>query len=305
LAPADIRRVLSAPHDKGTKTKNKVNVSHHDFTYHVSNHQGAARIKSSLVDHGANGGLAGSNMRVIAYTDRQVDVMGIDDHQMTGLHIVTAGGIVPTQRGDVIGIFHQYAHVPQGRSIHSSIQLESFGTKVDDRAKTLSGSQSLTTLEGYVLPLDFINGLPYLPIRPYTDHEWKNLPHVCFTSDVDWDPTLIDNIISDQEEWYDALSDLPQDNFFHDFDEVGDPQSVTAVNSCSFKELFNGNFGSFATRVKPAPHTYEKYRDYFLRASNEVIKHTFKATTQFARSGWITGRIYDTHRAPFPALNVI
>ena len=36
----------------------------------------------------------------------------------------------------------------------------------------------------------------------------------------------------------------------------------------------------------------------------DVIKRTFQATTQFARSGWITGHIYNTHRAPFPALNV-
>jgi len=59
-----------------------------------------------------------------------------------------------------------------------------------------------------------------------------------------------------------------------------------------------------ATKTIPTPRTYDKYRDYFLRASRDVIKRTFDATTQFARSGWISGRIYDTHRAPFPALNV-
>jgi len=30
------------------------------------------------------------------------------------LRIVTAGGVIPTQRGEIIGIFHQYASVPQG-----------------------------------------------------------------------------------------------------------------------------------------------------------------------------------------------
>ena len=35
----------------------------------------------SLVDEGANGGVAGSDMRVIeTYTDRKVDIRGIDNH---------------------------------------------------------------------------------------------------------------------------------------------------------------------------------------------------------------------------------
>ena len=53
-------------------------------------------------------------MRVIATTDRRVDISGIENHQMTGLKIVTAGGVIPTQQGEVIGIFHQYTSVPQG-----------------------------------------------------------------------------------------------------------------------------------------------------------------------------------------------
>ena len=50
---------------------------------------------------------------------------------------------------------------------------------------------------------------------------------------------------------------------------------------------------------------YTKYRDYFLHSSIYVIKCTFKATTQYARAGWISGHIYDTYKSPFPALNVI
>ena len=136
-------------------------------------------------------------MRVITTTDRRVDISGIDNHQLTGLRIVTAGGVIPTQRGDVIGIFHQYASVPQGRSIHSCVKLESFGIRVYDRSKLLGGKQALVTPEGYVMPLDFENGLPYLPMRPYTDTEWRTLPHVVFTSDVDWDPSSVDCKTSD------------------------------------------------------------------------------------------------------------
>ena len=308
LAPSDIRRVLS---NKNPKKQGKPNLnietSVHELTYHVSNHHGTVDDRSSLIDRGANGGLAGSNMRVIATTDRRVDISGIDNHQMTNLKIVTAGGVVPTQRGEVIGIFHQYASVPQGRSIHSSVQLESFGIKVDDRSKVLNaGTQTLMTPEGYVLPLDFKNGLPYLSIRPFTDDEWEDLPHVVFTSDTEWNPSEVDCKISDDDLWYDAIADDPeQENFFDVFDEVGNHRAAIAVDTHAFRSDMRNEIQVTAMRTTPTPRTYEKYRDYFLRASNDVIKRTFDATTQFARSGWITGKIYDTHRAPFPALNVV
>jgi len=296
--------------NKGNKSKKPnlhVETSVHEMTYKVSNHRGYVDDHSSLIDRGANGGLAGSNMRIIATTDRRVDISGIDNHQMTNLKIVTAGGVVPTQRGEVLGIFHQYASVPQGRTIHSSVQLESFGIKVDDRSKVLSaGTQTITTPEGYVLPLDFKNGLPYLPIRPFTDSEWENLPHVVFTSDVEWNPSDIDCKVSTDDLWYDAISDIPdQENFFDVFDEFGDYREVVAVDTHAFRLHMKNETQANAARTVPAPRTFEQYRDYFLRASTDVIKRTFDATTQFARSGWITGKIYDTHRAPFPALNVV
>ena len=54
----------------------------------------------------------------------------------------------------------------------------------------------------------------------------------------------------------------------------------------------------------PSPHTFEKYRDFFLHDPTDMIKKTFDATTQYAQSGWIMASIYDTYRSPFPALNV-
>ena len=306
ITPSDIRRVLSSKGSKNaSKPKLRIDTSVHETTYHVSNHRSSIDDTTSLIDRGANGGLAGGNMRIIAVTDRRVDISGIDNHQLTGLRIVTAGGVIPTQRGEVIGIFHQYASVPQGRSIHSCVQLESFGIKVDDRSKLLGSLQSITTLEGYVLPLDFNNGLPYLPMRPYTDSEWNILPHVVFTSDVDWDPSSIDCRVSDDDQWYDAIGDDTDNHHFFDaFNEYGEQRAAITIDVHAFRTNVMNETQIAAMRTTPAPRTYRKYRDYFLRASNDVIKKTFDATTQYARSGWISGKIYDTHRAPFPALNV-
>ena len=41
----------------------------------------ASQSAHHLVDRGANGGLAGSDMRVIHKTHRKVNVVGINDHQ--------------------------------------------------------------------------------------------------------------------------------------------------------------------------------------------------------------------------------
>ena len=149
------------------------------------------------------------------------------------------------------------------------------------------------------IPLDFENGLPYLPLRPFTDDEWKTLPHVVFTSDVDCK-------VSEDITWYDAISDDPDgERFFRDFDEHGNHRAVISVDVHDFRtQMFLNETQIAAMRTVPTPRTYDNYRDYFLRASSDVIKKTFDATTQFARSGWISGKIYDTHRAPFPALNV-
>ena len=44
-------------------------------------------------------------------------------------------------------------------------------------------------------------------MRPYSDSEYDLLPHVILTSDVDWDPRVLDFDIDGNDDWYDAISD--------------------------------------------------------------------------------------------------
>ena len=62
-----------------------------------------------MVDRGANGGLAGSDVRVIHKTHRKINIQGIDNHEVTGLDVVTAATLLNTSQGKVIGIFNEYA----------------------------------------------------------------------------------------------------------------------------------------------------------------------------------------------------
>ena len=127
--PSDIRSLLSK---KNTRSGNV-----HELIYKVSAHDSKSDV--SLVDRGANGGIAGSDVRVIEMLHRSVDVQGIDNHKMENIPIVTAGRVTKTQRGEVILILNQYAYVCKGTSIHSSPQIEAYNNKVDDRAIKVGG----------------------------------------------------------------------------------------------------------------------------------------------------------------------
>ena len=130
-------------------------VQSHDIQYSVS--QASRRKKRSLIDQGANGGIAGIDTRVIeCYPHRTVDIRGIDNHEITSIPIVTAGAVARSQWGGVILILYQYTYHPQqGRSIHSSCQLESFANDGNDKEMIHipEGLQQIQTVDGYVFPL--------------------------------------------------------------------------------------------------------------------------------------------------------
>ena len=145
--------------------------------------QHANHTNQQLVDHGANGGLAGSDMRGIHRTNRKINIQDIDNHEVIGLDVVTAETLLNTSQGKVIGIFNEYAYLWKGSSIHSSGQLECFKTNVDDKSVKVGGTQLITTLDGYSVPLLIKDGLTYATSlgRP-TDQDMDTYPHVFFTS---------------------------------------------------------------------------------------------------------------------------
>jgi len=104
--PHDMCSILS----QKKLSKQDVNVA--SITYLVS----ASKIcsKHSLMDRGANGGIAGQDVKVIATSDCSVDIQGIDNHQVTDVKIGTIAGVIKSTKGPIIGIMHQYALVGHG-----------------------------------------------------------------------------------------------------------------------------------------------------------------------------------------------
>ena len=189
-------------------------------TYIVTKHVLRSK-RGALVDRGANGGILGDDARTLLIHERVVDVTGIDNHEMNSLKIVDASAKVMTQRGPVVLILRQYAWHGQGRTIHSAIQLEYYKNRVDDRSILAGGTQCIKTADGYIIPLDIINGLPYMKMSPNTDKEWDELPHVILTSGDSWKTTVLDSTVSNKDEWYTEAAEAHDDDDSSPFDEFG------------------------------------------------------------------------------------
>ena len=99
---SDITKVLSAKRSRQIKVCKR-------YLFQHANH-----TNNQLVDRGANGGHAGSDMRVIYKTHRKINISGIDNHEVTGHDVVTAATLLNTSLGKVIGIFNEYAYLGKG-----------------------------------------------------------------------------------------------------------------------------------------------------------------------------------------------
>ena len=65
-------------------------------------------------------------------------------------------------------------------------------------------------------------------MRPFTDEEFEELPHVVWTSEDAWDPTSLDSVISDDPNWYEAEPSPPLPDPM--YDEYGEFRGRVLIN---------------------------------------------------------------------------
>ena len=80
---------VPSPQDSIMTPERSIN---HHFTYHIA--QASQAKHGSLVDRGANDGLAGSDMRILSRCSRKCTVTGIDSHELQGLDVVQCAALV-------------------------------------------------------------------------------------------------------------------------------------------------------------------------------------------------------------------
>ena len=238
---------------------------------------------SGLIDGGANGGLASPNeMRRLNYVDppRRVNVTGVGEHSINGLAIGTYAAKIRTSHGYIIGIFHEYGELKNGKTIHSALQLRDGGNTVDDTAMHLGGRQRITTSHGHIIPLDFENGLPYIKMQLPSDDDLVDYPHVIMTRDVPWDPKRYDLKQSDDEDLFAALAaedgHIPLHDGFNDFGELISAHlgEVTSDHGERCGEPSSARVSSTGELLPPPNEMYYNFYDGWCPTySTEVYAH--------------------------------
>ena len=257
--------------------------------YHIA--QAKQAQHSSLVDRGANGGLAGSDVRVLSTSSRKYTVTGVDQHQINGLDIVQCAALVNTSHGYVNLIMNEYAYYGKGHTIHSSGQIEWHKNNVDDKSVKGGGSQCITTLDGYSFPLKCTGSLMYLSIlgKP-TDEELVKYPSVHLTSIHECDPSVLDFSYLEgdgQSVW--ACDPQHVDLLDTHFDPQGlytkrvinTLSSLADVHKIPPMAMLSSTSPTHAYKhqIKSETPDIDKYRPYFIWVNADTIKETFKHTT--------------------------
>ena len=168
---------VPCPQDSTMTPERSVN---HHFTYHIA--QASQAKHGSLVDRGDNGGVAGSDVRILSRSSRKCTVTGIDSHELQGLDVVQCAALVETNHGIVNLIMNQYACYGKRHTIYSSGQIEWFKNSVDDRSVQVGGKQRICTIDGYAMPFTCRGGFMYLTIlgKP-TEKNLERYPAVHLT----------------------------------------------------------------------------------------------------------------------------
>jgi hypothetical protein len=163
--------------------------------YHINlNNHSRRSLWQALIDRGANRGISGNDTIEIAGTGMYVDLCSVDDHTVKNLELI-AGATVESQVSPIIIIMNQHARMIDGKTIHSSGQMEHFKVAVNEKSFSITGNVPyIELIEGYQIPLRRINGLAYMKMHAFTKEEWDTLPHVHITSETPWVPKVLDHI---------------------------------------------------------------------------------------------------------------
>ena len=218
-----------------------------------------------------------------------INIQGIDNHEVTGLDVVTAATLLNTSQGKVIGIFNEYAYLGKGSPIHSSGQLEWFKTNVDEKSVKVGGTQLITTLDGYSVPLLIKDGLVYATSlgRP-TDQDMDTYPHVLFTSPDESDPSVLDH----DPPHLDGLdpSQVPDQSFGDPmFDAYGDFNECIIANlnilldapleDCGSSTEISSVFTAHLHQSSPQEPDWNALHPFCAWTSPSSIKDTFQVNT--------------------------
>ena len=237
--------------------------------------QHANHTNQHLVDHGANGGLAGSDMCGIHRTYRKIKIQAIDNHEVTGLDVVTAATLINTPQGKVIGIFNEYAYFGRDHPFIHQVNLNGF------RPMLMKHLSKLVVPNLSILWMDILSLFSSRMVLAYatslgrpTDQDMDTYPHVFITSPDKWDHSQVpDQPFGDP--MFDAYGDFNQPIIAKLTTLLdappGDCGSYTEISS-----VFTANLH----QSSPQEPDWNTQRPFLAWTSPSSIKDTFNVTTR-------------------------
>ena len=284
---------VPCPQDSTMTPERSIN---HHFTHHIA--QASQAKHGALVDQGANGGLAGSDVTILSTSSRKCTVTGIDSHELQGLDVVQCAALVETNHGIVNLIMNEYACYGKGHTIHSSGQIEWFKNSVDDRSVQVGGKRRICTIDGYAMPLIGRGGLMYISIlgKP-TDKDLERYPAVHLTGPHEWDPSVLDYTHPSGDGEPPWSNDPDERSAFDpNFDESGDytlraiqtlsilDDSSSTLTPCPTLMTNQHVFRTYQHDVSHEAPDYETFRPYFGWGNVDTVQKTMEQSTQWGVS---------------------
>ena len=262
-AAPDISNVLSV------ERSSQIQVCQH-YLFQHPNH-----TNQQLVDHGANKGLAGPDMRGIHRTYCKIKIQDIDNHEVADLDVVTTATLLNTSQEKVIGIFNEYAYLWKGSSIHSSGQLEWLQTHVHETSVKVGGTQLINTLDGYSVPLLIKDGLAYATsLGRLTNLDMDTYPHVFITSPDKWDHSQVpDQLFGDP--MFDACGDFNKP-IIANLNTLLEAPPRDCGSDTEISSVFSANLH----QSSPQEPDWNSQRPFLAWTSTSSIKDTFNVTTR-------------------------
>ena len=235
-----------------------------NIQYHVNNDDLAQTCPGSPIDNGTNGGIAGADFHVIKTSNCLCDVTGLGDAKVNNLCMGTCAAKTSVKFDATSLAFSTNMQFMDMESL-SMIPINTmlFGNKVDDFSKPLGGEQQDILTDGTIVP-SFVHSSSTYMKTPYpTDDNMDAYPHIIFTSNEPWDPTV----------------------YYHpsDFDE--DPLNCKTDLSTPEVTRYGENIVDLCACICYKSHVANQHPDidqlhpYLRWTPFEHVKHTLDATT--------------------------
>jgi hypothetical protein len=103
-------------------------------------------------------------------------------------------------------------------------------------------------------------------MRPFTDEEFEELPHVLWMSEDDWDPTSLDSVISDDPNWYKAEPSPPLLDPM--YDEYGEFRGRVLINQHEWQVHY---FDALHTKTGPDNNKFHDALEQFADDPDSII----------------------------------